>query len=139
MRIRAALLITAVVAILAAPLAASTHTVNAACHGGDRVLTVVVSQGGQTLYNDDRGFFGRPDTDPVYDTIGEDTRIPSLSRADDPSGFWLYLETNQHEGLQTGGDHAVFGETGEALGFTDPCRATHNVGGASVGFDSILF
>lgn len=135
MRIRLVLVLGVIGAALAAPLVGTTHTVNAACHGGDRVVTVLANQGGQTVYNDDRGFFGRPDTDPVYDTLGEGTRIPALSRDDDPSGFWIYVEANGHDGLQTGGDHAVLGETGEAAGFTDPCKAPHGTSG----FDAILF
>jgi hypothetical protein len=137
MRIRAALLFTAIAATIAAPLAATSHTVNAACHGTDRVLTPI-SQGGQTIYIDDRGYLDSPDTDPIYDTTGSD-RLPALGTDGDAGGYWIYYESNQHEGLQTGGDHLVLGETGEAIGETDPCRATHNVGGASVGFDAIIF
>jgi hypothetical protein len=142
MRIRAILLTAAVGAALAVPATGLTHTVKKACHGSDRVLTTHTLADGAVVYNDDRGFFGRPDTDPVYDTVGDGQRLPSLSRQDDPSGFWLYLESNNHAGLQTGGDHAVLGETGEAAGETDPCKATHRKTPrkpATWGYDSILF
>jgi hypothetical protein len=124
------------------PSEALTHTVKKACHGRDRVLTTQRLEDGTVIYNDDRGFFGSPDTDPVYDTVGKERRLPALSRRNDPSGFWLYVESNNHAGLQTGGDHVVLGETGEAIGETDPCRATHRIKPrkrATWGYDAILF
>lgn len=144
MRIRAILLIAVVSGALALPTTAITHTVKKACHGRDRVLTTETLSDGAVIYNDDRGWFGSPDTDPVYDAVGRDKRVPAMSRRSDPSGYWFYLESNGHAGLQTGGDHAVLGESGEAGGFTDPCKATHRKSTkrrsrATWGYDSILF
>lgn len=143
MRIRAIVLTAAVGAALAVPAAGVTHTVKKACHGSDRVLTTQKLESGAVIYNDDRGWLGDPDTAPVYDAIGRNQRLPALSRKGDASGFWLYLETNGHDGLQTGGDHAVLGESGEAAGFTDPCKATHTKTkkkrSPTWGYDSIVF
>jgi len=50
--------------------------------------------------------------------------------------FWIYLETNGHPGLQTGGDHFALGEGGDIAGLTDDCKATH---GIDNGYDSIVF
>lgn len=136
-----AILACVVGAAIIAPAASSAHTVRKACHGRDRVITTHHVEAG-TMYIDDRGFFGSPDTDPIYDTIGRDKRVPTLSRRSDPSGYWVYLETNRHPGLQTGGDHAVLGENGEQTGSNDPCRATHRKtrrSRATWGYDSILF
>lgn len=142
MRIRAMLLTAAIGAALAVPTSGITHTVTKACHGSDRVLTTHTLQSGAVIYNDDRGFLGGSDTDPVYDAAGRGQRLPAMSRRTDPSGFWIYLETNNHAGLQTGGDHAALGETGTTLGETDPCKATHRKTprkSATWGYDSILF
>ncbi len=50
---------------------------------------------------------------------------------------WVYLEDNGHEWLQTGGDHAVLGEGGGSIGFTDPC-VNNEDDHASIDKDSIL-
>jgi hypothetical protein len=51
-------------------------------------------------------------------------------------GSWIYLETNGHGGLQSGGSHAVLGSEGDAL-FRDPCVSDHKP--ASGALDSIVF
>ena len=84
------------------------------------MTTYAPIDGGPILYTDDRG--------PMPPSVAGIT-----------GGVWHYLESNQHEGLQGGGDHAVLGETGGAF-FEDPCDTTHGPGTSTQrGPDLLIF
>ena len=110
------LLIGLAAAAIVAPMFGSVgaHDKLAACNG----VVTAHDVGGQIIYNDDRG----PDEANPVDGIAS-------------GGWWIYLEDNGHEGLQSGGDHAAIGETPV---FSDTCV---NVEGehADLPKDSILF
>ena len=147
MRVRASLLTVALGAMIAAPMVATSHTAQEACHGAGRIVTAYEVDPSTILYTDDRGFFAHSDLPPeahgawdslppeVHDATGYD-RVPAFAVDDDAGGFWIYMESNGHAGLQTGGHNVVLGENGEATGSSEVCTATHGVGG---GFDTILF
>ena len=105
--------------IIAAAVAPSVgaHTALMECNG---VVTTYSTPAG-TIYTDDKG---------------DDPDLPSIPGVN--AEYWIYLETNNHAGLQTGGKHALLAENGDDVGFTDAC--INNLGvHASMAKDSILF
>ena len=105
-----------------APIVGGTHDKLAACNG----FVTAYEVGDQIIYNDDRG----------RDQDGSDADGDGLPTVPGATGaWWLYLETNGHGGLQTGGDHAALGETPT---FSDSCV---NVEGdhTNMPSDSVLF
>ncbi len=117
-------MLAAAVALSAAltPVVGGTHDKLAACNG----FVTAYEVGDQIIYNDDRGR-NQDGSDAEGDGI---PTVPGATAA-----WWVYLEDNGHEGLQTGGDHAVLGETPT---FTDTCV---NVEGnhTDLPSDSVLF
>ena len=87
-----------VVAAATAPAMVGAHDQLAECNG----VVTPYDVGGQIVYTDDRG----PEEDGL-------PTVPGVTGA-----YWVYLESNGHEGLQSGGDHALLGETPT---FTDTC------------------
>ena len=50
-------------------------------------------------------------------------------------GIYVYAESNGHFGLQSGAQHPVFGDLGDATFWRDPCDNSHG----SYGFDTLVF
>ncbi len=101
------------------------HDKLAACNG----FVTAYEVGDQIIYNDDRGR-NQDGSDAEGDGI---PTVPAVT-----AGWWLYIETNGHPGLQTGGDHAALGEGGGSAGFTDSC-VNNEDDHASIDKDAILF
>ena len=93
---------------------AGAHDKLAACNGDVSASDV----GGQIVYVDDRG----PDQANPVDGVAS-------------GGWWVYLEDNGHEGLQSGGDHVALGPTPL---FTDSCVNVED-DHKDLAKDSILF
>lgn len=104
MHIRRLLLAGVVFATVAAPMISGAHFLKEACNG---VVTVVEVPGAATAYVEDRSDPDEPDD----------------------INHWVYIESNGHPGLQTGGNNDVHGlESTPAGDFADPCFSEHGVG-----------
>jgi hypothetical protein len=90
------LLALSVAALATSPVVALAHRTTAPCAG---VVTTIVDDGTQVLYIDDR--------------TGGATDV----------NHWIYLESNTHPGLQSGGDNVVLADID-----ADPCFTTHKSG-----------
>ena len=109
----------AVAAIASAP-AATAHYRAEACNGEVSVLA---------------GDEQSPDDVTVY----LDNRADEADPAD--IDHWIYIESNGHAGLQTGGPNALHGIDAipGAFNFEDPCISQHGTGPAKDNADTLVF
>lgn len=118
MRTRIAMALAASAIIAGTFGTAATHTTDP--NGCAGVISTYATPAG-TFYTDDHG-----DTPPVPGPPGA-------------AEFWVYMESNNHPGLQKGGFHpisAVVGEdVTETAGEFDACNTAHN----GSGNDTIIF